>query len=183
MGRKSQSSLLETCGFLLAGILLLAAGACRKAPEPAAAPPAGGSEATAPEPAEAAPPVEPEPESLGASGAEIRFGLALAPDGSVLQPILTFGRGDRVCFSVAMPADTPPGRMTARWYDVEGQQLGEVSGALAGSPPRVGLCLPGEPRLALGPYQLELELGGKAAGEASFTVSDVRESVARGSGA
>jgi hypothetical protein len=186
MVRKPRSAQLETCGWLLAAAVLLAAGACRKAPQPAAAAPSGAPEATAAAPPEAAAPAtpaEPEPESLGEAGAEIRFGLALAADGSVEQPVLTFGRDDRVCFSVSMPADSPGGQLTARWYDVEGRQLGEVAGSLAGSPPHAGLCLPEAARLALGPYQLELEVDGQAAGEASFTVAGARELAARGSGA
>ena len=189
---RARSVAIDSCGWLLAAMILLAGGACRKAPEPGASPrsaaPAGATEAVAPSeetapPAHAAPPAEPEPETLGTAGGEIRFGLALAPDGSVLQPVSSFGRGDRVCFSVSMPSDTPAGRVSARWYDVEGRELGEVSGSLAGSPPRAGLCLPEQPRLALGPYQVELQLDGQSAGEASFTVTDVRESAARDSGA
>ncbi len=185
---RARSATADSCGWLLAAVILLAGGACRKAPEPGASPrpaaPAGATEAVAPS-AHSAPtarPAEPVPESPGDEGGQISFGLALAADGSALQPVSSFGRGDRVCFSITMPAGTAPGRLSARWYDVEGRQAGEVSSSLAGAPPRAGICLPGEPRLAPGTYQLELDLDGNPAGEASFTVTGTRQSGASDSG-
>jgi hypothetical protein len=160
-------------GLLAAGAaLVLACGGsepAQRSPEIAAAPA---------QPAD--PPVAgPEPvliEPAAAGEIDVRFGLGLAADGAVTTPVLSFGAGDPICLSITLPAGGAGSTLALRWFDLSGALVGETTAALTGAPPRAALCLPGGERLPRGDYRIELEVDGRESGEATFSISDLRQS-------
>jgi hypothetical protein len=159
--------------------------ACRERGAPA---PANREPATAPAPVEAAPasppadpePAAPEPQRIGADGGvEVRFGLALAGNGDVVDPVLSFAAGDPVCVSVQR-LGAPASSLDLAWFDDDGNELGRASAEFAGTPPRAALCLPGAPSLARRTYRLDLTLDGAETDSAQFTIGDLRQSASPG---
>jgi len=136
-----------------------------------AEPPPGGEEAV----------VETQPEVDAASGLEVRFGLRAGSDGGVVDPVLSFAHGDRVCVGASL-AGASGERLGLRWFDAAGEEQGSQTLALAGEPARGAVCLPGSERLGLGSYSVEFELSGETIGDAVFAVADSRE-LSRGGGA
>lgn len=180
--------LQRTTGIAAVGIALglVVVAACRRAPEP---PPPGPQVATeapaASEPSPAPPPEAPgeaipiEPTRDEATGVELAWGLAVSGPGELRDPVLTFGRGDRVCLAAKVPSAAAGEALLVRWYDAVGAVRGEQSATLAGAPPSAALCLDGSEALRLGSYSLELEVGGRPAGGGAFTVADAREMPSR----
>jgi hypothetical protein len=160
--------------------LALACGGAERRPRAGQAP--APEPATAPVPApETAPPPATEPEPIAVEPAapgelDVRFGLGLAADGSITTPVLSFGAGDPVCLSITLPPDVAGTTLVLRWFDVSGALVGETTAALGGAPPRAALRLPGGERLERGDYRIELSVDGRVVGEASFPVSDLRQS-------
>jgi hypothetical protein len=160
--------------------------ACRDRTGP---PPAARAEPAAPAAVEAQPrtppadpqPAAPDPDRLGADGGyEVRFGLALAADGAVVDPVLSFASGDPVCVSVLPGEGVRASRVELAWFDDDGNELGRSSVDFGGSPPRAGLCLPGAANLARRTYRLDLTVDGGQADSAQFTIGDLRQSASSG---
>jgi len=171
--------MIERARTLLAVLALLAL-ACgrgddagrRAASGAPAPPPAATPEASPP------PPSGPAPVTIEAeAGApfDLRFGLALAPDGRVVTPVLSYAAGDAVCLSLALPPGSSATRLSLRWLDVEDRPAGATSAAVAGDPPRAALCLPGAEKLARGTYTLEVAADGRALGSGTFAITDLRQ--------
>lgn len=162
------------------GISLFLAACERTAPERIPEPAAPEAEA----PGEVAPePVpEPAPEPVApvadpGSGFTVELGMRLGAGQRAEETVLSFAPGDPVCVSVTAPGGSA-GRASAAWYSShEGHdtELGRVEGAFAGSPARVGWCLPGAERLALGSYRLDVVVDGQEAATTQITVTEARE--------
>jgi len=168
--RRTPRAVVLTIGMTLA----LACGEDARTPAPPAPP------APAAPPAEATPPPETGPVPVADAPVregeiDVRFGLDLAADGTLLTPVLSFGAGDPVCLSVRLPAGSAGSSLGLRWFDVADAELGQATAALAGSPPRAALRLPGSERLGAGTYRIELTADGRPLGEASFSISDLRQ--------
>lgn len=159
--------------------------ACRErtaTPAPASTEPAAPAAEAAPATPPADPvPAEPEPERLGADGGfEVRFGLALAADGDVVDPVLSFAAGDPVCVSVLRLESAPASSVELAWFDDDGNELGSSSADFGGSPPRAGLCLPGAANLARRTYRLDVAVDGGEVDSVQFTIGDMRQSASSG---
>jgi hypothetical protein len=166
------------------GVLLLVAGCERTAPERKPEP--AVPETAAAEPASLAPVPEPAAEPVAAvadpgSGFTVELGLRLGAGQRAEGTVLSFAPGDPVCVSVTAPAASASGsadRASAAWYSShEGRdtELGRVEGEFSGSPGRVGWCLPGAERLALGSYRLDVAVDGQEAASTQITVTEARE--------
>ncbi|HSM15163.1 MAG TPA: hypothetical protein VLA66_13930 [Thermoanaerobaculia bacterium] len=187
MERRQHGEWIAVVGIALA---LVTGAACRRAPEPVAPAesaepaPAASAEVAAELPAE--PPADPGEEPIAiepgrdeASGLELSFGLALTGAGELRDPVLSFGRGDRVCLVAKLPAAAAGEALRVRWHDALGTPRGEERATLTGSPPAAALCLAGSDTLTLGNYSVELEVDGRPVGDGAFTVADARESPRR----
>jgi hypothetical protein len=134
--------------------------------------------AAAPDEGAAAPAAEPERvliEPAAEGEIDVRFGLGLAADGAITTPVLSFGAGDPICLSITLPTGGAGSTLALRWFDVSGALVGETTAALTGARPRAALRLPGGERLPRGDYRIELEVDGRESGEATFSISDLRQ--------
>lgn len=153
----------------------------RKTPEhrpETAAPGAGaaGEAVQVPMPEPAPMPVEAVPDP--GSGVTVEMGLRLGAGQRAEETVLSFAPGDPVCVSVTLPEGRSGGQAAVAWYSShEGHdtELGRVEGAFAGSPARVGWCLPGGESLALGSYRLEIAVDGQEAASSQITITEARE--------
>ncbi len=174
--RPSHSPLRHlVAALLLIPVLLGGAGCGRDAAPPAAD--------TADEPIEAVQSGESveaieqleEPVVLGEGEVDAQFGVELAGDGSIAQPLESFAVGDPVCVAVTLPEGTTGGPLRATLVDLDGQPIASFEAVLGGQPPRASGCFAELGTLERTSHQVRFEVGGQPVGEASFLVSSGRE--------
>lgn len=149
--RTSLVSLAAVATFTLIG--------CKKAEEPAKAPP--------PAPQAAAPQAQP------FKVTRVDLGNAIGPDKKVTSPSTSFKPGDTIYASILSEGTSPSTTLAVRWTFEDGQLVNEASQSIAPAGPAATEFHIAKPDgWPAGKYKLAVMADGKPAGGAEFVVAD-----------